>query len=230
MDMSFEEGALLEPLAVALAGMGRAGVQLGDSVLVCGAGPIGLMSMLCCEAAGASPLVITDIDQGRLEFAKTLCPRVATHLVTRGQTDEEFSQSVEALCEGERPAVAMECTGVSSSISGAIHSVKFGGKVFVIGVGRDVIDIPFMRLSTQEVRWGRGVYLSIHSSIHSRTHEQGIRLAPTRTQTHNKALMANTFSSSLLLSRSIFSSNTDTQTCGLAPFVWSREESSTSRD
>jgi len=58
---------------------------------------------------------------------------------------------VEGLCEGERPAVALECTGVSTSISGAIHSVKFGGKVFVIGVGRDVIDIPFMRLSTQEV-------------------------------------------------------------------------------
>jgi len=49
------------------------------------------------------------------------------------------------------PAVCMECTGVDSSISGAIHAAKFGGKVFVIGVGRPEIKIPFMRLSTREV-------------------------------------------------------------------------------
>lgn len=155
MDMSFEEGALLEPLAVALAGMQRAHVQLGDSVLVCGAGPIGLMSMMCCEAAGASPLIITDIDEGRLKFAKTLCPRVQTHLVTRDQTPEKFAEAVEALAEGEKPQVALECTGISTSIASAIYSVKFGGKVFVIGVGKDVIDIPFMRLSTQEVSMKR---------------------------------------------------------------------------
>jgi L-iditol 2-dehydrogenase len=151
MDMSFEEGALLEPLAVALAGMQRAGVALGDSVLVCGAGPIGLMAMLCCESAGASPLVITDIDEGRLKFAQQLCPRVKTHLVTREQTPEMLAAAMEKLCEGEKPQVAIECTGVASSVAGAIYSCKFGGKVFVIGVGRDVIDIPFMRLSTQEV-------------------------------------------------------------------------------
>ncbi|KAI7523815.1 hypothetical protein KC331_g17735 [Hortaea werneckii] len=45
----------------------------------------------------------------------------------------------------------MECTGVESSISGAIHASKFGGKVFVIGVGKPEIKIPFMRLSTREV-------------------------------------------------------------------------------
>lgn len=151
MDMSFEEGALLEPLAVALAGMNRAKPQLGDSVLVCGAGPIGLMILLCCQAAGAEPLVITDIDEGRLKFAKSLVPRVYTHLVEKEETPEEFGQKINKLADGEQVQVAIECTGVPSSISGAIYSCKFGGKVFVIGVGRDHIDIPFMRLSTQEI-------------------------------------------------------------------------------
>ena len=45
----------------------------------------------------------------------------------------------------------MECTGVESSVTGAICSVKFGGKVFVIGVGKNEMNIPFMRLSTQEI-------------------------------------------------------------------------------
>lgn len=150
MDMTFEEGALLEPLAVALAGMQRAGVRLGDAVLVCGAGPIGLVTLLCAKAAGAEPIVITDIAQSRLDFAKTLVPSVQTLLV-KNQTPEEFAQQVRDLGYGEEPQVAMECTGAEPSINSAIQSVKFGGKVFIIGVGRDKINIAFMRCSTREV-------------------------------------------------------------------------------
>ena len=151
MDMSWEEGALLEPLAVALAGMSRAQVRLGDSVVVCGAGPIGLMTMLCCKAAGATPLVITDIDEKRLQFAKTLNPAVRTCLISSRATPAECAAEIIKNADGQSLHLAIECTGVPSSISNAIHSVKFGGKVFVIGVGRDEVDIPFMRLSTQEI-------------------------------------------------------------------------------
>jgi L-iditol 2-dehydrogenase len=82
-DMSFEDGACLEPLSVSLACMQRSGVKLGDPVLICGAGPIGLITLLCCRAAGACPIVITDIDEGRLAFAKDLVPSVITHKVGR---------------------------------------------------------------------------------------------------------------------------------------------------
>ncbi|PSK53752.1 hypothetical protein B9Z65_7558 [Elsinoe australis] len=150
-DMSFEDGAMLEPLSVALAGVQRANITLGDPVLVCGAGPIGLVTLACVKAAGAYPIVITDIDQGRLDFAKEFCPGVKTMLVERGLTAEGFAEKVISLGEGNEPAIAMECTGVESSIAGAIQSCKFGGKVFVIGVGRNEIKIPFMRLSTREV-------------------------------------------------------------------------------
>lgn len=149
--MSFENGALLEPLSVALAGMQRANITLGDPVLVCGAGPIGLVTLACVKAAGAEPIVITDIDEGRLEFAKKFCPSVRTHKVGLTDTPEQFASKVVSLSDGIEPAVCMECTGVESSISGAIHAAKFGGKVFVIGVGRPEIKVPFMRLSTREV-------------------------------------------------------------------------------
>lgn len=148
-DMSFEDGALLEPLSVVLAGMERAGVRLGDPVLVCGAGPIGLVALVCCRAAGAEPIVITDIDEGRLRFAKELVPSVKTHLV-RKVTAEETAEKIVDLA-GMRPAVALECTGVESSVATAIWSVKFGGKVYVIGVGKNEMTVPFMRLSTQEI-------------------------------------------------------------------------------
>lgn len=150
-ELSFEDGAMLEPLSVALAGMQRAGIKLGDPILVCGAGPIGLVTLLCCKAAGACPLVVTDIDEGRLTFARELVPGVKTHKVEMAHTPEDFAKAVVEKMEGVEPAVAMDCTGVESSIAGAIQAVKFGGKVFVIGVGKNEMKIPFMRCSTREI-------------------------------------------------------------------------------
>ncbi|KAK0383995.1 hypothetical protein NLU13_8084 [Sarocladium strictum] len=149
-DMSYENGAMLEPLSVALAGMQRANINLGDPVLICGAGPIGLITLLCCAAAGACPLVITDISETRLAFAKELCPRVITHKVER-DTPEDAAKKIVQSFGGVEPAVTMECTGVESSIATAIWASKFGGKVFIIGVGKNEINIPFMRASVREV-------------------------------------------------------------------------------
>ncbi|RDL37433.1 L-arabinitol 4-dehydrogenase [Venustampulla echinocandica] len=149
-DMSFEEGALLEPLSVTLAAMERSGVRLGDPVLVCGAGPIGLTTLLCCRAAGAEPIVITDIDEGRLKIAKSLVPSVKTVKIER-KSPEDCSKDIVSAMGGIEPAITIECTGVESSISAAIWASKFGGKVFVIGVGKNEMNIPFMRLSTREV-------------------------------------------------------------------------------
>ena len=149
-DMSYENGAMLEPLSVALAGLQRAGVRLGDPVLICGAGPIGLITLLCCRAAGACPIVITDIDEGRLAFAKELVPSVITHKVGQATAEAEAEAIVKSF-GGIEPAVAMECTGAEPSIAAAVWAVKFGGKVFIIGVGRNEIKFPFMRASTREV-------------------------------------------------------------------------------
>jgi L-iditol 2-dehydrogenase len=149
--LSYEDGAMLEPLSVALAGVQRSGLRLGDAVLVCGAGPIGLVTAMCCRAAGCEPLVITDIDEGRLKFAAEAVPGVRTLKVEIGQTAEQFASRVVELMEGIEPGVAMECTGVESSINGAIQSVKFGGTVFVIGVGKNEIKMEFMRCSVREI-------------------------------------------------------------------------------
>ena len=135
---------------MSLACMQRSGVALGDPVLICGAGPIGLITLLCCRAAGACPIVITDIDEGRLAFAKGLVPSVITHQVERVSPEESAKAIVAAFGDIE-PAVALECTGVESSVAAAIWAVKFGGKVFVVGVGKNEINIPFMRLSVREI-------------------------------------------------------------------------------
>ncbi|KAG0663758.1 hypothetical protein C6P46_002327 [Rhodotorula mucilaginosa] len=151
-NISFEEGALLEPLAVALAGIERANLRLGDSLLICGAGPIGLVSLLAARAAGATPIIITDIAQSRLDFAKKLVPEVKTILVERGVKPEDVATQIKdaaGLSTGVH--VALECTGVESSVQTAIYSSKFGGVVFVIGVGKDFQNLPLMHCSVNEI-------------------------------------------------------------------------------
>lgn len=151
-NLSFDQGALLEPLSVALTAVTRSGIKIGDPVLICGAGPIGLISLHVCKAAGAYPIVITDIDEARLNFAKSIMPDVITHKVERSETPEDFAEKITTkLGEDVEIAVALECTGVQSSVCSAIQTVKFGGKVFVIGVGKDKMEIPFMRCSANEI-------------------------------------------------------------------------------
>lgn len=158
-NMSYEDGAMLEPLSVALAGIERSGLRLGDPLLITGAGPIGLITLLSAHAAGATPIVITDIDEGRLKFAKSLVPGVRTYKVEIGLSPEQTADGIiNTMNDGQgsgpealRPRLALECTGVESSVASAIWSVKFGGKVFVIGVGKNEMKIPFMRLSTMEI-------------------------------------------------------------------------------
>lgn len=84
-----------------------------------GAGPIGLVTLLAASAAGACPLVITDLVQSRLDFAKTLNPRVHTVLIERADKPEDIAAKVERAI-GQKPALALECTGVESSIRAAI--------------------------------------------------------------------------------------------------------------
>lgn len=118
-NMSYEDGAMLEPLSVSLAGMERAKVALGDPVLICGAGPIGLMTLLCSAAAGAEPIVITDIDQRRLDVAKEICPRVRTYKVDPSKSMEQAGKEMADLAGGSL-TTALECSGMESSIAGAV--------------------------------------------------------------------------------------------------------------
>ncbi|ODM23754.1 hypothetical protein SI65_01343 [Aspergillus cristatus] len=148
--ITFEEGALLEPLTVALAGIDRSGLRLADPVVICGAGPIGLVTLLAASAAGAEPIVITDIDQNRLMKAKELVPRVRPVAVSKGESSQELGQRIVQEL-GQEAKLVLECTGVESSVHAGIYATRFGGTVFVIGVGKDFQNIPFMHMSANEI-------------------------------------------------------------------------------
>lgn len=70
--MSFEEGAMCEPLSVSVHACRRANIGPKSNVLIIGAGPIGLVSILAARAFGASRIIIVDVDDQRLSIAKSL--------------------------------------------------------------------------------------------------------------------------------------------------------------
>lgn len=119
---TFEEGALLEPLAVALAGIDRSGVRLADPVVICGAGPIGLVTLVAAAAAGAEPIVVTDLDEGRLRKAREVVPRARTLVVGRpgGESARETGERIVGLL-GMEARVVLECTGVEGSVHSGVY-------------------------------------------------------------------------------------------------------------
>lgn len=131
----------MEPLSVALAGIERSGLRMGDPLVICGAGPIGMVSLLSAHAAGAAPIVITDLDESRLKMAKELVPRVRTVLVRREEGPEEIARNVKAAL-GQEAKLVIECTGVQSSIwSGIYVSVHCRYRcysVLIIMIGRKI--------------------------------------------------------------------------------------------
>lgn len=119
--LSYAEGALVEPLSVAAGAVSRAQVGLGQPVLVCGAGPIGLAAALCARAAGAHPICVTDLEQSRLDQAKSLGIELTVR-VNLAWTRQDFAEEIRSTMGSDcPPEIAFECPGSQPSIAGAIY-------------------------------------------------------------------------------------------------------------
>jgi len=146
--VSTEEGALLEPLSVGVHACQRAGVRIGKTVLICGAGPIGLVSLLTAKAMGASSVLITDISLSRLEVAKSLG---ADHTLLVGKDDEQSLASQIGAKLGGQPDITIECSGAESSIRLGIFATRSGGVLVLVGLGPAEVKIPIVNAATREV-------------------------------------------------------------------------------
>ncbi|XP_064608605.1 sorbitol dehydrogenase-like [Liolophura sinensis] len=147
-NVSEEEGALLEPLSVGIHACRRAGVSLGSVVLICGAGPIGLVNLLTAKSMGASKVLMTDIDAGRLAVAKTLG---ADHTVLVDTKDAKtLAEKIENLL-GDAPNITIECSGAPPSIALAITATSSGGCVVLVGLGPSVVELPVVDAAVREV-------------------------------------------------------------------------------
>lgn len=162
--VSLQEGALIEPLAVAVHIVKQAQIQPGQTCVIMGAGPVGL---LCCAMAsvyGAAKIVAVDIQASRLEFASSY---TATHtfMPARISAEENAANLIKecGLDVGGADAV-IDASGAEPSIQTSLHVVRRGGTYVQGGMGKSDITFPIMAFCTKEVtargsfRYGSGDY------------------------------------------------------------------------
>lgn len=125
--LSYEEAAMCEPAAVALHSVGQADVQIGDTVAVFGAGPIGIMLALWSKHSGAAKVILCDIDQTKVNFANKLG---FTAVNSRENDPVEFIKSQTNSMGAD---VCIEGAGVSMTFEQALKSVKTDGHVVCMG-------------------------------------------------------------------------------------------------
>ncbi|XP_028026519.1 sorbitol dehydrogenase-like, partial [Bombyx mandarina] len=147
--VTMEEGALLEPLAVGIHACKRGGVSAGHVVLVLGAGPIGLLTMLTAKAFGAHKVLIIDILQSRLDFAKSLGADY-TLLIGKDSNEAELVRKIHALLEGH-PDVSFDVSGAQTTIRLALLATKSGGVAVLVGMGAPEQTVPLAGALSREV-------------------------------------------------------------------------------
>ena len=135
--VSTAEGALCEPLSVGIHACRRGGVETGDTVLIAGAGPIGLLVMEAARAAGATDVILTDVVDEKLELA---ADRGADLTVDVSETDPDAA--VEEYTGGVGADVVVEASGAEPSIRSTIDLVRRGGTIVLVGLA-DEAEVPF---------------------------------------------------------------------------------------
>jgi len=153
--VTMEEGALLEPLSVGVHACRRADVGLGSEVMICGAGPIGLATLLAAQAMGASNIVITDLSQHRLDVAKSLGVH-HTLLIEKGKTEEQTLADLKKLMPNS-PEKAIDACGAESTTRLAVLGTRSGGCVVVVGMASMETKLPLISAAAREVDI-RGVF------------------------------------------------------------------------
>jgi len=142
--LSTEDGALAEPLACGVHAAERAGVRLGDRIAILGSGPIGLVTSVACQAAGATVALATDLVDARLAMARELG---AQRVVNASQADP-----VEAMA-GEEVDVAIDCAGAVDTAQQGVDLVRPGGTVQIVGFPRgQAVPIDMARAVRKELR------------------------------------------------------------------------------
>lgn len=137
--ISDDAAGLLEPLSVGVWACRRAELAPGSTVLVTGAGPIGLIAAQTARAYGADSVTVTDVNPHRLRLAESL-----------GLDSIDVSQTSIADA-GIEPDVLLECSGNAQATWDAVSTMARAGRVVLVGMGGDTVQLPLSYVQDREL-------------------------------------------------------------------------------
>jgi 2-desacetyl-2-hydroxyethyl bacteriochlorophyllide A dehydrogenase len=156
-EMSLDLAALAEPLACVLNGTRQAAVHPGESVVVLGAGPIGLLYVMLFRAAGASPLIVSEPTPERARWARELGADVVVNPAA-----SDVADAIHELTDGRGADVAVDSVG--GLLAAAVGSVRKRGRVFLFGLNERAevmirpADLVYKEISVSGVYIARGTF------------------------------------------------------------------------
>ncbi|SDY98846.1 MULTISPECIES: galactitol-1-phosphate 5-dehydrogenase [Rhodonellum] len=145
--VSFEQAAMVEPVAVATHAIDLTPISLRDTVLVVGTGMIGLFLIQVLKLSNAGKIIAVDLDDKKLELAKKFG---ADH--TFNSKTEDIQESILALTHNRGADVVFEAVGISATVKLAIENVRKGGVVTLVGNLAQQVDFPLQAVVTREIR------------------------------------------------------------------------------
>ena len=165
--VTLEEGALVEPTAVAVHIVRQAAVKPGNTVIVFGAGPVGLLCAGVSASFGAERVVVVDIQEKRLAFAQDWIKGAKTSTFLPGKdatTEENAARLISENSLGDGADVVIDASGAAPSVATGIEVLRTGGTYVQGGMGRPEIPFPILKVCVKEVtvkgsfRYGSGDY------------------------------------------------------------------------
>jgi L-iditol 2-dehydrogenase len=143
--LPYEHAALVEPFSIALHAAGLTTVRLNDTVVVVGAGMIGLALVQALRHTGCGKLIAVDLSDERLALAK-ICG--ATHTINSAQ---EPLQKILALTEQRGADIAFEAVGIAPTVDLTLRSLRKGGAAVLVGNVTPKVDLPLQIVVTREL-------------------------------------------------------------------------------
>ncbi len=146
-NVSFEQGAMVEPFAIGMQAASRAGIKPGDTAAVIGCGPIGIMVALAALAGGCSKVYVSDLSAPKLEIAGQYDGIVPVNI-----TEQSLADRVAADTDGWGVDVVFEASGSPRAFADLFKPVRPGGVVVMVGLPVDDVVFPVSSAIAKEVR------------------------------------------------------------------------------
>jgi threonine dehydrogenase-like Zn-dependent dehydrogenase len=147
------EAVMVDQAATGLGAIRASRLQLGDSVLVIGAGPIGLWALRCSQLAGARATAVAELVAGRGDHAL----KMGADLVVDSNTSDVRRRLTEFF-DGTGPDVVLDCGGTESSLNLAIDVVRQDGRIAVVGISTEPVSVSPLKMYLKG--------LEMHSVLH----------------------------------------------------------------
>ena len=145
-ELTYSEGAMIEPLAVAVHAAKRFPDVKGCSAIVLGCGPIGILVIQSLKALGAKKIMATDISDSRLALAKSLGADVVVNTMK-----EDYEKNLLECFGPDKADVAYECAGSDITMNQAIQYARKGSTIILVAVFGKMANVDLAKLNDSEL-------------------------------------------------------------------------------